>query len=51
MLVASSHSKNSLSKIRSKGWVALQRYAYTICAKSFPGSGPKRTKSWYDKWV
>ena len=39
---ASSHSKNSLSKICSKGWVALQGNAYTICDKNFQWLGPKR---------
>ena len=46
-----SHSKNSLSKICSKGWVALQGNAYTICAKNFQGLGPKRPESWIANWV
>ena len=37
----SSHSKNALSKIRSKGWVGLQGNTYTICANDFQGLGPK----------
>ena len=44
-LTPSSHSKNSLSKICSKGWVALQGNTYTICAKIFQGLGPKRPES------
>ena len=47
----SSHSKNSLSKICSQGWVALQGNAYTICAKNFQGLGPKRPESWIANWV
>ena len=41
----------SLSKICSKGWVALQGNEYTICAKNFQGLGPKRPESWIANWV
>ena len=47
----SSHSKNSLSKICSKGWVALHGNTYTICAKNFQGLGPKRPESWIENWL
>ena len=47
----SSHSKNSLSKSCSKGWVGLQGNTYTICAKKFRGLGLKRPESWIANWV
>ena len=45
----SSNSKNSISKICSKGWAGLQGNTYTVCAKNFQGLGPKRPKSWTAK--
>ena len=47
----SSHGKKSLSKIRSKGWVALQGNTYTIRASNFQGLGPKRPGSCIANWV
>ena len=51
MCTPSSHSKNSLSKIYSKGWAALRGTTHTICAKNFQGLGPKRPESWMTSWV
>ena len=45
VLTPSSHSKNPLSKICSKGWVGLRGNTCTICAENFQGLGPKRLES------
>ena len=50
----SSHSKNSLSKIRSKGWAAQKSLfdrQFDGGAKIFQGLGPKRHESWIANWV
>ena len=50
----SSHSKNSLSKICSKGWVAQKPFfdrQFDGGAKIFQGLGPKRRESWIANWV
>ena len=50
----SSHSKNSATKICSKGWVAhkplFDRW-FDGGAKMFQGLCPKRRESWIANWV
>ena len=47
----SSHTKNSLSKICSKGWVAQKSLFDRQWRKICQGLGPKRAKYWIANWV